>query len=385
MSSFLLFARFFISFVCSYIFFCLLGLHKILVERSVPSAIDFVKGIISDLLQGKLDISLLVITKAVSKMVGDADYKSKQAHVELAERMRKRDPGTAPALGDRVPYVIIQKGKNARAFEKSEDPVYVLEHNIPVDTKYYLENQLSKVRRVSCRPLLYAPPRERARALESAARRAHSAHATPRRPPLSTLAPPHSQPLTRIFGPVLDNVSVLFSGEHTRKITKQAPKAKAGGMMMFAVKRVTCIAPKCRQPVEKNAALCPRCVREGKQASCYVTELDQVGQLEGRYSELWSHCQRCQGSLHHDVICGNRDWCVRRAARVLTTSFFYVRARLSLSLSSLTHPPPSTPCTSMYACSRSPIFYMRKKAAKDLDKAVARLERFALAPEHVRW
>ena len=39
----------------------------------------------------------------------------------------------------------------------------------------------------------------------------------------------------------------------------------------------------------------------------------------------------------------------------------------------------------MYACSRSPIFYMRKKAAKDLDKAVARLERFALAPEHVRW
>ena len=38
-------------------------LHKILVERNVPSAIDFVKGIISDLLQGKLDISLLVITK----------------------------------------------------------------------------------------------------------------------------------------------------------------------------------------------------------------------------------------------------------------------------------------------------------------------------------
>ncbi len=28
--------------------------------------------------------------------------------MELAERMRKRDAGSAPAVGDRVPYVIIQ-------------------------------------------------------------------------------------------------------------------------------------------------------------------------------------------------------------------------------------------------------------------------------------
>ena len=52
----------------------------------------------------------------------------------------------------------------------------------------------------------------------------------------------------------------------------------------------------------------------------------------------------------------------------------------------------SSPCSlSFFSLSplplalRSPIFYMRKKAAKDLDKAVARLERFAIAPEHVQW
>ena len=33
---------------------------------------------------------------------------------------------------------------DAAAYEKSEDPLYVLENNIPIDTKYYLENQLSK-------------------------------------------------------------------------------------------------------------------------------------------------------------------------------------------------------------------------------------------------
>lgn len=31
----------------------------------------------------------------------------------------------------------------AAAYEKSEDPIYVLENSIPIDTKYYLENQLS--------------------------------------------------------------------------------------------------------------------------------------------------------------------------------------------------------------------------------------------------
>ena len=52
--------------------------------------------------------------------------------------------GSAPALGDRVAYVIVKGIKGAAAYEKSEDPLYVLENNIPIDTKYYLENQLSK-------------------------------------------------------------------------------------------------------------------------------------------------------------------------------------------------------------------------------------------------
>ena len=35
-------------------------------------------------------------------------YEGKVAHVELAKKMRKRDPATAPTIGDRVPYVIIK-------------------------------------------------------------------------------------------------------------------------------------------------------------------------------------------------------------------------------------------------------------------------------------
>ena len=74
-------------------------------------AIDYAKGTISDLLQNKMDISMLVITKSLGKSADDADYSAKQAHVELAMRMRKRDPGSAPNVGDRVAYVIIQAAK----------------------------------------------------------------------------------------------------------------------------------------------------------------------------------------------------------------------------------------------------------------------------------
>lgn len=114
-------------------------LDKLLIQRDVEGAKAFVKQTIADLLQNKVDLSQLVITKALSK----SDYTNKQPHVELAERMRKRDPGSAPALGDRVAYVIIRAGNNTPTYERSEDPLYVLDNNIPIDTKYYLEHQLS--------------------------------------------------------------------------------------------------------------------------------------------------------------------------------------------------------------------------------------------------
>ncbi len=89
-------------------------LRKILIDRNVNGAISYAKGVISELLQNKMDISYLVITKALAKSADDQSYANKQAHVELAMRMRKRDPGTAPNVGDRVAYVVIQ--------------VYVIEH-----------------------------------------------------------------------------------------------------------------------------------------------------------------------------------------------------------------------------------------------------------------
>jgi len=84
--------------------------------RDPNGAVEYAKQVISDLLCNRIDISQLVITKELAK----SDYAAKQAHVELAAKMKKRDPGTAPKLGDRVPYVIVAAAKNTPAYMKAE-------------------------------------------------------------------------------------------------------------------------------------------------------------------------------------------------------------------------------------------------------------------------
>lgn len=184
------------------------SLRKLLIDRDTAGAESYVKGVIADLLQNKIDLSNLVISKALGK----SEYAGKQAHAELAERMRKRDAGSAPALGDRVSYVIIKGAKGAAAYEKAEDPIYVLANNVPIDSKYYLENQLSK-------------------------------------------------PLLRIFEPVMgDRAQSLLciyyfsnpsAGDHTRTVSVAAPTT--GGLMRFAVKKAQCLS--CKVPLNSKRYL----------------------------------------------------------------------------------------------------------------------------------
>jgi DNA polymerase delta subunit 1 len=119
-------------------------LNYLLIEQNPHLATSYCEKVISDLLCNRLDLSLLVISKSLGKSADASDYASKQAHVELAERMRKRDPRSAPVVGDRVAYVITRGTKDAKAHEKAEDPLYVLANSVPIDTNYYLKNQLEQ-------------------------------------------------------------------------------------------------------------------------------------------------------------------------------------------------------------------------------------------------
>jgi DNA polymerase delta subunit 1 len=65
-----------------------------------------------------------------------------QSHVQVVVKMRERKPGSEPQSGDRVPYLLTKTDDpKAKAFEKSEDPKFVEENNIPIDYLYYFENK----------------------------------------------------------------------------------------------------------------------------------------------------------------------------------------------------------------------------------------------------
>uniref|UniRef100_H2Z262 DNA polymerase n=1 Tax=Ciona savignyi TaxID=51511 RepID=H2Z262_CIOSA len=245
-------------------------LQKLLINRDPEGAVDHAKEVISDLLCNRIDISQLIITKELTKT--KEEYAAKQAHVELAERMKKRDAGSAPQLGDRVPFVIVCGAKGQAAYLKSEDPIYVLENNLQIDTEHYLKHQLS-------------------------------------------------QPLLRIFEPVLGEAkaqSVLLKGDHTR-VKKVVSGKVMGGLMAFAKKRVTCIG--CKAVLPKDGAVCVHC--ETRESQIYQKEIAKLSSLEEKFSRLWTQCQRCQGSLHEEVICTSRD-----------CPIFYMRKKVRIDLES---------------------------------------------------
>jgi DNA polymerase elongation subunit (family B) len=110
----------------------------ILKEQNPKKAVDYVKGIMTKLQNNEIPVEKLVITKSVSKPI--KSYKGVQPHVELVKKMRKRSPADAPGVGDRVSYVIISGMQLVS--ERAEDPGYIKENNLKVDSKYYMESQL---------------------------------------------------------------------------------------------------------------------------------------------------------------------------------------------------------------------------------------------------
>lgn len=260
------------------------ALDYLLIDRDPAAAERLVRRVVSDLRQNKVDMSKLVITKEYARSV----YKVKAAHVELVERIRARDPGAVPKLGDRVPYVMVKGDKRARGYEKSEDPLYAMQHGLPIDDEWYLQNQLLKPLRMVCLPVL-------------GEKRTHE----------------------------------LFTGEHTRKRVKPTPSKALGGIMRFAVKRPSCVHCRAiihnadaavsvsraasfevagfRVPMDvvvaraieaedapESPVLCSTCARD----TALVHEQQRtVRALESETHQCWSYCQTCQSDRFSELMC----------------------------------------------------------------------------------
>src|SRR6056300_1089337 len=105
-----------------------------------------------ELLEGEVPNEKLILSqqlgdsykvKGFTVSINSPDIKDiNQAHVQVVRKMRERQPGSEPQSGDRVPYILVKTDDpKAKAFEKSEDPKYVKDNNVPIDYEYYFMNK----------------------------------------------------------------------------------------------------------------------------------------------------------------------------------------------------------------------------------------------------
>ena len=119
------------------------AMKKLLFERDVVGATRLVQDSCMDLVNGKVKLGQLTITKSLR-----AEYANplQIAHKALADRMALRDPGNAPASGDRIPFVYVRPAVGAVAAklqgDRIEAPSWIKEKGLVPDYEFYLGHQL---------------------------------------------------------------------------------------------------------------------------------------------------------------------------------------------------------------------------------------------------
>jgi DNA polymerase delta subunit 1 len=119
------------------------AIRILLTDRDPVAAATFVREKLMDLAKGKVSTTQLTLTKSLR-----AEYKAATppAHKMLADRIKARDPGNAPASGDRISflYILPKAGQVASNLQgdRIETPSWIKEKRLGIDFKYYMEHQL---------------------------------------------------------------------------------------------------------------------------------------------------------------------------------------------------------------------------------------------------
>ena len=118
---------------------------RLLEDKTIDSAVEFLKEKLEELINGKFPMEDLTITKTLRGY-----YKNPAgiAHKVLADRIGERDPGNKPSSNDRIPFVYInvkeRKGQKILQGDRVEHPDYIRENNLKINYKFYITNQLQR-------------------------------------------------------------------------------------------------------------------------------------------------------------------------------------------------------------------------------------------------
>lgn len=233
----------------------------VMIKSDMEGAERYVTSVVADLYAGRIELHELLLSKGLSRE--PEDYTNKQTHAELVKRMRERDPGTAPRVGDRVAYVMVADSNSKLRSEWSECPLYVLEHSLPIHITYYAEH------------------------LEA--------------------------PLSRLLTPVIGEKRVhnIFHGDHTRVRKIVTPTLhRPNTLLNFVVKLGSpCALCKSIVPVSENSPYCATCrIDEKKRSALQQQKKHELAQAEERFAEAEARCRRCQDiSADEPINCSAKD------------------------------------------------------------------------------
>lgn len=276
------------------------AVDTILQDGNVEGAFEYVKGVISDILMDRVDMSKFIISKGLSKTA--EQYKAggtRQQHTDLVERIAKRAKvtgETVPETGDRVPYVMVAgtaktSGKGAsKAFELAEDPQYAQEHNIPLNKQYYIEKQV-----------MAATLRIFTTILESD--KLHLIHSTMPQATLESL-----QAYQMLFMPHLP---------HMKK--RKRVFSSSYGIGKHAEVLPQCMHPNCHVRLPPDATE-PVCSQHWLEEVRLLLD-DEHERKQAIEKETWDICRACAGGGFAEVTCSNT-----------ICDNYYKRARVSMDI-----------------------------------------------------
>jgi len=113
-------------------------LDVILESKNPEGAKKVARARAVELLDGRVPMEKLTL----SQKLADSYKSTSLPHVTVRDKIRKREPGSEPQSGDRVPFVLVDTGDpRHRQFEKAEDPKWVEKKNLPLDYLYYFTNK----------------------------------------------------------------------------------------------------------------------------------------------------------------------------------------------------------------------------------------------------
>lgn len=116
------------------------ALDILMEEKNIIKAQRFVQDMLVRVMKGEMPFEKFI----VSKQLSDGYKKPDQiAHAVLAERMRERDEGSAPQIGDRLAYIYVAERKDQKKQgDKIEHIDYVREKGLKPDTEFYIQKQI---------------------------------------------------------------------------------------------------------------------------------------------------------------------------------------------------------------------------------------------------